>query len=91
MNSLRPEDELEILRLYSNREITSSEAKTVLGCDRMELIEKLGRVGLGLPRLPREEVDKMADEVIDEMPVGANAYATQPPRRACLAIAGRSG
>ena len=55
------------MRLYSSREITASEAKTILGCDRMELIEKLGRVGLRLPRLPREEVDKMADEVIKAM------------------------
>lgn len=48
--------QFEALRLYSERQITSTEAKASLKVDRWGLLDLLGKHGLRLPRLPRERV-----------------------------------
>jgi predicted DNA-binding protein (UPF0251 family) len=54
------EDQLEALRLYSERHITSTEAKASLGVDRWGLLELLAEHGLRLPRLSNERAERDA-------------------------------
>jgi hypothetical protein len=70
--------ELEALRLYSQRDITSTEVKACLGVDRRGLIDLMAKQGLRLPRIPREHA---LDQVSAAFPaLGQSAAPGRAPR-----------